>query len=158
MNGNEENYDNKQFHIKEFYQLQGEVKGIRESMDLQFKNLKEFIHESLESINRATEKALASNDKRLDIMNEFRQSLKDQSGTFITKDEYSGKHELLKEEIKRLELSKAEFDGKASTEQVVAANTRADSAKKIGIWAIAATIGLFLIHLLFDLFNKKSVP
>jgi hypothetical protein len=40
-----------------------------------------------EADTRATQVALAANEKRLDGMNEFRQSLRDQNATFVTRTE-----------------------------------------------------------------------
>ena len=42
-------------------------------------------------------------EKRLEAMNEFRQALKDQNGTFITRTEFNAKHLLLEEKIAALE-------------------------------------------------------
>ena len=102
-----------EFHIKEFYQLQGEVKGIKDNFDLQFKSLRELINANFAAIARSTDKALEANDKRLEGMNEFRDTLKDQTSTFITKRDFENQHDRVKEDIKRLEISKAEMNAKA---------------------------------------------
>jgi len=46
-------------------------------------------------LEKGIEKQEALLDKRLAAMNEFRQALKDQNGTFITRTEFEAKHELL---------------------------------------------------------------
>jgi len=46
-------------------------------------------------------------DKRLEIMNKFRESMKDQSATFITRTEYSSLHDRVIEDIRILRESKA---------------------------------------------------
>jgi F0F1-type ATP synthase assembly protein I len=122
-----------QFHIKEFYQLQGEVKGLRESMVLQFKSLHELIVANFDSINKATEKALASNDKKLETMNEFRGSLKDYVVELLPRKEFDSKHEEFKEdnlrshdqikdELAKINIWKAEIQTelkeKVSSEQI----------------------------------------
>ena len=47
-------------------------------------------------------------DKRLDGMNEFRESLRDQSRNFITRDE----HAVLERSIKRIEEAQANMQGR----------------------------------------------
>lgn len=60
---------------------------------------------------------LASNDlkTRLDNMNEFRQTLKDQSSTFITKNEYT----YVLKDIRELRESRAELHGRATVQSVI---------------------------------------
>jgi hypothetical protein len=102
---------NNQFHVKEFYQLQGEVKGLRESMSLQFKSLHELITANFEGINKATEKALTASDKKLDVMNEFRQSLNDYVAGLLPRKEFDGKHEEFKNEnLRAHDLAKEEIN------------------------------------------------
>jgi archaellum component FlaC len=62
-------------------------------------SLKEYIDAQLESRDKAVISALASNEKRLDGMNEFRDALKDQAGRFITRTEYETLMTKLNEEI-----------------------------------------------------------
>ena len=56
-------------------------------------SLKEFITDKFETLEKTTEFARQSMEKRLDQMNEFRQQLKDQNASFITRIEYEAKHE-----------------------------------------------------------------
>jgi hypothetical protein len=50
-------------------------------------SLKEYIDALFGERDRAVTAALAASDKRLDGMNEFRQTLKDQQGTYVTRAE-----------------------------------------------------------------------
>lgn len=70
---------------------------------LQFQAARESVAVASEGLN-----------KRLDGMNEFRKALTDQAGSFITRQEFAGANESIRKDIKTLELSKAEIDGKAS--------------------------------------------
>lgn len=81
-------------------------------------SLKEFILDKLGEYDKALEVAYASMDKRLDAMNEFRQSLKDQSFTFLPRTEFQGQHEAIVKELKDLQLAKALAEGKASVASV----------------------------------------
>ena len=87
--------------------------------------LKEFIEVQLKahdrlndtrftSIERAVEVASAQMDKRLDGMNEFRNTLKDQASKFITRDEFLASHDKNLSDIRELRESRAELAGKAS--------------------------------------------
>jgi len=60
--------------LKEYFD--GKLDDFEEKVELQFKLSKE-----------AVEKALIQNDTRLEGMNEFRNSLRDQASTFITRQE-----------------------------------------------------------------------
>lgn len=61
--------------------------------------LKEYINFRFKILEKETENARSSMDKRLDGMNEFRDQLKDQAGRFITREEYEAKYEALVEKI-----------------------------------------------------------
>ena len=53
-------------------------------------------------------------NKRLDGMNEFRQTLSEQSDTFLTKAEYSVFRSRVEEDIRMLREAKSMLEGKAS--------------------------------------------
>jgi CHASE3 domain sensor protein len=89
---------NNQFHIKEFYILQGRVDAIKELMQFQFNSLKELITANFKAVEESTAKALASSDKKLDVMNEFRNSLNDYVAHLMPRKEFEGKHEEIREE------------------------------------------------------------
>lgn len=54
---------------------------------------------SFVSLEKVTGKAEAGMEKRLDQMNEFRNQLKDQAATFISRTEYTTQHEALAEKV-----------------------------------------------------------
>ena len=62
------------------------------------------IRTRLDYLEKSLEKADCALDKRLVGMNEFRQALKDQNNTFITRIEYEAKHELLKTELEKRDI------------------------------------------------------
>ena len=66
-------------------------------------SLKEFITDKFQVLEKNTDTARLSMEKRLEGMNEFRQQLKDQNGTFITKTDYEGRHLTLETKIEALE-------------------------------------------------------
>jgi hypothetical protein len=66
-------------------------------------SLKDYFDTKLCGMERATNLARDSMEKRLESMNEFRQSLKDQSSTFLTRQEYDAKHALLEQKIETLQ-------------------------------------------------------
>ncbi len=66
------------------------------------------------SLERATQIAAANLEKRLESMNEFRQQIKDQTGTFITRVEHSVMVDKFDGDIKSLRESRAMLEGKAS--------------------------------------------
>jgi hypothetical protein len=58
-------------------------------------SLKQYVTDILAEKEKALNAALVASDKRLDGMNEFRDSLKDQAGTFVTRKELEAiEHEI----------------------------------------------------------------
>ena len=91
--------------------------------------LKEFIekviegHEKLnearfQAVERAVEVANGQMEKRLEGMNEFRDSLKDQASRFFTRDEFYSAHGPVLKDIEALKLARATLEGKASQKSV----------------------------------------
>jgi hypothetical protein len=70
------------------------------------------------SIEKATKIAKASVDKKLDLMNEFRLSLRDQNMEFIRKTEYQSEILRLQNDVKGLRESRSFLEGKASVTSV----------------------------------------
>jgi len=54
-------------------------------------SLKEFVSEKFRALEQMTESSRLVMEKRLEGMNEFRASLRDQNNTFITRNEVEGK-------------------------------------------------------------------
>ena len=75
---------------------------------------KEFITEKFVNLEKTTELARSSMEKRLDGMNEFRDTLKDQASRFVTRSELETIVEKIGSEIKLLNKSKDILEGKAS--------------------------------------------
>jgi len=82
----------------------------------------------IEAIRDAINLSFQNIDARLDATNEFRGQLKDQASTFLSRGESQIEHEaldkaleIIRDEVKTLELSKAKLEGKASQNSVVIA-------------------------------------
>ncbi len=75
---------------------------------------KETFKVEFNSLERATQIAAANLEKRLEGMNEFRQQMKDQAGSFITRVEHSAMIDRFDGDIKSLRESRAMLEGKAS--------------------------------------------
>lgn len=80
--------------------------------------LKQYFQVQIKNIKQSVKVAYASMDKRLEGMNEFRKQINDQSGKFITREAFDAKHDAMEKEIKELQLSKANLEGKASQNSV----------------------------------------
>ena len=61
--------------------------------------LKEYFDQRFEDSEKAIEKANTANEKRLDNVNEFRQTLTDQTATFMPRQEYTVQHKALESKI-----------------------------------------------------------
>ena len=75
---------------------------------------KELFETQLASMEHAIRLARESMDKRLDSMNEFRDTLRDQAGRFVTRNE----HDVLATLVTGLSESRAAQEGKASQNSV----------------------------------------
>ena len=88
--------------------------SIKEYLQSQVSWLDKYFQSQIHSIHDAVNKANDSLSTRLDGMNEFRLSLKDQAGQFATKNEVKMQFESIDQRLKSLEISKANLDGKTS--------------------------------------------
>lgn len=77
-------------------------------------SLKELIFSKLSDHEKALEIARKNMEKRLDGMNEFRDALKDQAVTFMTREYYEARHKDLIDQVNDLRISKAVLESKAS--------------------------------------------
>ena len=76
----------------------------------EYNRLKEYFEQKIASLEKAVTVASTAMERRLEGMNEFRDSLKDQAGRFVTKDEIKS----LSEEIKILRDWKNNVQGRTS--------------------------------------------
>lgn len=105
--------------------LESQIEGLRSSFTAQIIAQKEAINAALVAAKDALTAALASaekaiakaeqaSDKRFESVNEFRQSLSDQTGTFIARNEYSVQYSAIADRLTSLEKSRSEMLGKTS--------------------------------------------
>lgn len=76
--------------------------------------LKEYIESKLVDIDKRTEQARVSMEKRLDAMNEFRDALRDQSVNSPTRSEVNSKFDAIENILDELKTYKAITESKAS--------------------------------------------
>lgn len=109
--------------------LESQIGGLRESFTAQIVAQKEAINAALVAAKDALTAALASaekaiakaeqaSDKRFESVNEFRETLSDQTGTFIARNEYSVQYNAIADRLTALEKSRNEGFGRtvATTE------------------------------------------
>jgi exonuclease VII small subunit len=77
-------------------------------------SLRDYVDTRLAAAEKALEVALVANEKRLDAMNEFRATLKDQAATFITRADLQACIGSLEASVDSLKESRALLEGKAS--------------------------------------------
>lgn len=94
-----------------------ETVALREYFDMKICKLEKIVDAKIIALKEATTLAKETMDSRLEGMNEFRAALKDQSITFITRNEFSIIVEKLQLEIQLLKEFRAELKGKASQNQ-----------------------------------------
>lgn len=77
-------------------------------------SLKVLAEQRFDAMDKALHVATQQMDKRLDGMNEFRESLRDQAAQMVTRTECSILHKKIDEDLRILRESKAMLEGKAS--------------------------------------------
>ena len=92
--------------------------SLKEYFDSKLKDLEDKICLVMKGQETALNIARESMEKRLDGMNEFRGTLKDQASTFLPSKEYDAKHALIQTQVDDLRLSKATLEGKARMSSV----------------------------------------
>ena len=85
---------------------------IRDYVDTQIKWLDTIFRMQIETITKNTALASSQIDRRLESMNEFRDTLRDQAGRLATRIELDTMNTMLSDRVKMLELNKANTDGK----------------------------------------------
>lgn len=88
---------------------------LKDHLDQRIADLKENITQRFDDRDKAVSAALTANDSRLDVMNEFRQTISDQASMFVTRDEM----ERDRADIRELRESRALLAGKASGTSVI---------------------------------------
>jgi len=83
--------------------------------------LRRYVEMLIGNVKESVKTAYASMEKRLEGMNEFRDTLKDQASKFVTRDEMNAKFDALDKQVDDLRMSKATLDGKASQQAVTTA-------------------------------------
>lgn len=81
-------------------------------------SIEKYVDTLIAEVKESVKTAYASMEKRLESMNEFRDTLKDQASRFITRSEMESKIDSLSTQVNDLRLSKATLDGKASQQAV----------------------------------------
>ena len=80
--------------------------------------LKEYIETRMAALEKATCLAAEALERRLESMNEFREALKNQSGTFVTRSELDAVKDKYEGQLGSLLKSRDETAGKASQSSV----------------------------------------
>lgn len=101
-----------------------------------FENLRGIFEARIDSIEKATKLAADTMDKRLDGMNEFRDTLRDQASKFSTRAEIDLFKAGVEDDIRILRESKANLEGKASQNSVNLALAFSICGLLIGIFGI----------------------
>lgn len=98
-----------------------DVDDLRHHRDEMTKNLREFLEQQLEAIDRNTRDKAAVMDKRLEGMNELRGAMKDQALLYAEKKDLFAVKESLEKDVRMLRESKAELHGKSSQTAIIVA-------------------------------------
>jgi len=99
--------------------------SLREYLENRIDNLEKTLLERYSTQEKTTANVLSANEKRLDSMNEFRETLRDQNRTFITRTDHESliasfqkDIDRIDDDIESLKISRAELSGKASQSQL----------------------------------------
>jgi hypothetical protein len=104
-------------YLREYLAIKNLV-TLKEYIDSNVSTLKEYLNVQIEALKHATLIAKESMEKRLDSMNEFRETLKDQTNSFIPRQEYKESIFSLQKQVDDLKQSRDILAGKASQSSV----------------------------------------
>lgn len=107
--------------------------SLEKYFEVKFIALREFFDYKFEAIYRANDVAYESMEKRLEGMNEFRDTLKDQASRFITRDEVDAIRKSIDADLRVLREYKAMVEGKASQQSVMIAYVMSGIGLLMGI-------------------------
>ncbi len=99
--------------------FQGKVLGVLKGIEKDIGGVREYVDIRFQQAERSTDLARSEMERRLEGMNEFRDTLKDQAARFVTREELNAQLVRVDEAIRSLELSRAELKGKASQTSVM---------------------------------------
>jgi outer membrane PBP1 activator LpoA protein len=94
--------------------LENEKVNLKEYINAQIVYTEKLFETRIQALEKTTSIAASQMEKRLESMNEFRQQLKDQSNTFVTRNE----HQFVLDDIRSLRDSRNLLVGKANQEDV----------------------------------------
>ena len=100
--------------MHQFGIIESSLASQAKEMSIRFDMLTKLFETRLISSERAIEVASGIMEKRLESMNEFRDTLKDQASTFITRTESEAKRDQIAHDVESLKRSFAMMEGKAS--------------------------------------------
>ena len=95
--------------------------GLRDFLEQRINDSEAKFELNLKLNNVAQEKADQKMESRLQGMNEFREQLKTQASTFMSRDFYDARHSELQKQVDDLRLNRANLEGKASQQSVMIA-------------------------------------
>lgn len=105
--------------------------SLKEYFDDKFEFLKKYMDVRFNAVDASTKLAADTLEIRLESMNEFRESMKDQAGSFITRAEHCAMMQKYDSEIASLMKAEAKSEGMATQKSVIIAY-------------VIATIGIIL--------------
>lgn len=126
---------------------ENEKVSLKEHIESRFEDCNRCHDIRIAAIEKAIDLAAEQLDARLATMNEFRASLRDQSATFVPRNEWEKTVEVIEKghniRISALELSRAELAGKASQGSV-------NIALLISIFAVLTSVVGVVVRILRD--------
>ena len=146
-NGKYINSDGNEINRKEYAMLIPDI-SMRDYVDTKITGLTGLFETKIMANEKAVELASRTLSARLDLMNEFRMQLRDQSSTFFPRSEHEIYIKAVDKDIRELRESKAELAGKASE-------------KSVAFTMIVAMIGIILsfaalMHSFVDAADRKQ--
>lgn len=140
--------DKNSYSIKQYFDEK--FKAENEFFNIRHDALANLMDTKFKNLDRATSEARISMDKRLDGMNEFRETLKDQAGQFLTIKEFNSQNEKIVGDIRILRESRAELEGKASQESVEKLRNYATLSMIVTIVSVCIALGSVVASIILN--------
>ena len=115
------------------------VDTLKEYVEQRFMDQDKAVQAALLAAKEAVLKAEVASEKRFEGVNEFRKTLSDQTATFLTRNEYSGRHQAVVDKIDALTLRISATEGEKKGSDVTIGKIYA------AIGVVGAVLGIIVL-------------
>lgn len=135
-------------YVKALRLIDQHARVVRSILDPELRSMHELFATKMEAVEKAVAVASKSLDVRLESMNEFRDTLRDQASRFVTRTELEKESERTESDLRILRESRADLAGKASQRSV-------STAAGVAVFALLISVLVAIAQLVFFVVGRQ---